>query len=140
MLSYTELKNRWNTKIKFIQYFGLTKAVQHYLKQNNKQLLKNYDIKFPNTIEIFCRSKKGCPDMYNALLLKKRHIQTRNSNLMKKEKNLAMIGKKFIHYLLSVQTYVIKIYYNAIWVLYDLITWPTACSYPNANKTRYLIS
>ena len=31
LLSYTELKNRVNTKINFIQYLGLTKAVQQYL-------------------------------------------------------------------------------------------------------------
>ena len=74
LLSYTELKNRINTKINFIQYLGLTKAVQHYLKQHNKQLPKNYDIKYPDTIEIFCRSKKGCSDMYNTLILKKKSI------------------------------------------------------------------
>ena len=33
LLSYTELKNRIITKINFIQYSDLTKAVQHYLKQ-----------------------------------------------------------------------------------------------------------
>ena len=48
LLSYTELKNRVNTRINIIQYLGLIKAVQHYLKQNNKQLLKNYDSKYPN--------------------------------------------------------------------------------------------
>ena len=53
-----------------------TKAVQHYLKQNDKQLLKNYDTKYPNTIEIFCRSKKGCRDMYNTLILKKKAYPT----------------------------------------------------------------
>ena len=58
LLSYTELKNKVNTKINYVQYIGLTKAVQHYLKQNDKQLLKNYDTKYPITIEIFCRSKK----------------------------------------------------------------------------------
>ena len=47
----TELKNQ-------TRFIVLTKAMQHYLKQNNKQLLKNYDTKYPNTIEIFCRSKK----------------------------------------------------------------------------------
>ena len=76
LLSYTELKNRINTKINYIQYIGLTKAVQHYLKQNDKQLLKNYDTKYPNTIEIFCRSKKGCRDMYNTLILKKKAYPT----------------------------------------------------------------
>ena len=46
LLSYTELKNRVNTKnINFIQYLGLTKAVQLYLKQNDKQLIKNYEIR-----------------------------------------------------------------------------------------------
>ena len=48
LLSYTELKNIVNTRINIIQYLGLIKAVQHYLKQNNKQILKNYDTKYPN--------------------------------------------------------------------------------------------
>ena len=64
LLRYTELKTRVSTKI-FFQYLGLTKAVKHYLKQNNKQLLKNYDTKYLNIIEIVCRSKKGCREMYN---------------------------------------------------------------------------
>ena len=50
--------------------------MQHYLKQNNKQLLKNYDTKLQNTIEIFCRSNKGCRDMYNTLILKKKAYPT----------------------------------------------------------------
>ena len=29
-------------------------------------------MKHPNTMEIFCRSKKGCRDMYNVLLLKRK--------------------------------------------------------------------
>ena len=53
-----------------------TKAVQHYLKQNDKRLLKNYDTKYPNTIEIFCRSKKGCRDMYNTLISNKKACPT----------------------------------------------------------------
>lgn len=39
------------------------------------QLLKNNDQKYQNAIEIFCRAKKGCRDMYNILFLKKeKHI------------------------------------------------------------------
>ena len=30
-----ELKNRVNTKMNFIQYLGLTKAVEHYSKKKN---------------------------------------------------------------------------------------------------------
>ena len=78
----TELKNRVHTKINFIQYLGQTKTVQHYLQQNDRQLSKNCDIKYLNTIEIFCRSKKGSRDMYNILLLKKKkYIQPLSNGL-----------------------------------------------------------
>lgn len=41
------------------------------MKVLNKQLTKNCNIGYPNTVEIFCRSKKGCMDMYNLLISKK---------------------------------------------------------------------
>ena len=50
--------------------------MQHYLNQNNEQSWKNYEVLYPNTIELFGRSKKVCRDMYNTLLLKKKAYPT----------------------------------------------------------------
>ena len=81
MLSYTDLKNRVNTKINFIQYLALTKAVQHYSKQNAKQLVKDYDIKYQNTIEIFFRSLL---QRFTIELTIELHIQSRITDGIKK--------------------------------------------------------
>lgn len=72
MFSYDQLKNIFNLKINYVQYLGLTKALQNYVKLLNKQLTKNIDIGYPDTVEIFCRSKKSCRDMYKLLISKKK--------------------------------------------------------------------
>lgn len=71
MFSYNKLKNRFNLKTNFVQYLGLTKSLQNYVKVLNKQLTKNCNIGYPNTVQISCISKKGCTDMYNLLISKK---------------------------------------------------------------------
>lgn len=38
-----------------------------------------YIIGYPNTVEIFCRSEKGCRDMYN-LISKKKNILNLKQN------------------------------------------------------------
>lgn len=42
------------------------------MKVLNILLIKNCNIGYLNIVEIFCRFKKGCSDMYNFLILKKR--------------------------------------------------------------------
>lgn len=53
------MNNRFNLKQNFVQYIGLTKALQNYMKLLKKQLFKNQDIGYLNKVEIFCRSKRG---------------------------------------------------------------------------------
>lgn len=41
VISYNEMNNRFNLKQNFVQYIGLTKALQNYMKLLKKQLFKN---------------------------------------------------------------------------------------------------
>lgn len=87
IFSYDQLKKRYNFKTNFVQYLGLTQALQNYVKVLNIPLTKNCNIGYPNTVEIFCRSKKGCSDMYNLLISRKRTYPKSEKNGCQKSIN-----------------------------------------------------
>ena len=49
------------------------------MQQNNKIIVKDFNIRYPSTISLIFQSKKGCKEMYNVHISKKKSFPASES-------------------------------------------------------------
>ena len=58
LMSYAKFKEMSTGNVNFLQFSGLIATIKKYMQQNNKIIVKDFNIRYPSTISLIFQSKK----------------------------------------------------------------------------------
>ena len=88
-MSFAEFQEMYTGNINFLQFSGLIATIKKHKQQNNKTIIKDFNIRYPSTIELIFKSKKGCKEMYDVLISKNKCFPTSEKKWAEKGINLS---------------------------------------------------